>query len=86
MGLDEALEARLDADDHDLLTYNEVKIRLLEEIAEEERKLENLKNDEARTMIERRIELLREAAVRNMGGPDNIKIFESFWGYKPNPE
>ncbi|WP_084670837.1 hypothetical protein [Sporichthya polymorpha] len=81
--------ARLDEDDHDLLTYGEVAARLSEEIAAEARRLEEWKArvaagesvTEARDRCAERLRGLREAMDRNRRQPITDANFERFFGF-----
>lgn len=81
--------ARLDEDDHDLLTYGEVAARLSEEIAAEARRLEEWEARvaageavaEARDRCAERLRGLREAMDRNRRQPITDANFERFFGF-----
>jgi hypothetical protein len=71
---------RDDEQDHDLLTYGEVRVRLHEEIAREHDRLPQLGNAEA-ALVEKRIAALRAAVERNGRRRINDEHFERFFGY-----
>lgn len=81
--------ARLDEDDHDLLTYGEVAARLSEEIAAEARRLYEWEArvaagesvTEARDRCAERLRGLREAMDRNRRQPITDANFERFFGF-----
>lgn len=86
----EAVIARLDEDDHDLLTYGEVAARLSEEIAAESQRLRELHARAAagQPVVEeldrsaRRLVQLRDALGRNRRQPISDANFERFFGFK----
>lgn len=68
-GHDDIVVERPDDDDHDLLTYDEAGARLVEEIARQERRVEQLRASGAPSdqieAADRRLDGLRAAQVRN---------------------
>lgn len=87
---EDSVVARVDEDDHDLLTYGEVAARLSEEIVAEAQRLKELEERvasghpvaEARDRSARRLERLREARARNQRQPITDANFERFFGFK----
>jgi hypothetical protein len=87
---DEAVQAREDEDDYDLLTYGEAGARVTEEIAAEKARLADWESRLAagedvadrRDRSARRLELLRDAASRNSRQPITDENFERFFGYR----
>jgi hypothetical protein len=76
-------------DDHDLLTYGEVGVRLHEAIEAQEGLVTQLakRGDSAQVAEARaRLEALREAKERNRRQPINDKNFEQFFGYTGTPQ
>jgi hypothetical protein len=78
---------RPDADDYDLLTYGEAGARLVEEIARERRRLNQLQAAGADggqlASVRQRIGDLREAADRQQAAAAERADFERFFGYDP---
>lgn len=78
---------RPDADDYDLLTYGEAGARLVEEIARERRRLDQLQAAGADggqlASVRQRIGDLREAADRQQAAAAERADFERFFGYDP---
>lgn len=76
---------KLDEDDHDLLTFNEVGERLRVEVRAAEAhvaELEATTGTEAEIAAARaRLSALRAAAARNSAQPINDANFEKFFGY-----
>jgi hypothetical protein len=80
-----AVPQREAEDDHDLLTYGEVAVRLYEEIRSHQAKVAELEKHGAADEVakaRRRLEALQEAAERNQRQPINDDNFERFFGYK----
>jgi len=76
---------RADKDDHDLLTYSEVAVRLYEEVeslAQRARELAAAGESEELTRVEQRLAVLEAARDRNSRQPINDDNFEKFFGYK----
>lgn len=74
---------REDEDDHDLLTYGEVKVRIHEEVVAQRAVVADLEADgKDSTMARRRLEALVDAAERNSRGRINDDNFEKFFGYR----
>ncbi|WP_145010773.1 acyl-CoA synthetase [Mycobacterium marseillense] len=81
---DDAGRAKVDEDDHDLLTFGEAGERLRIEIAEaarEVRRLTPFGPVEALDKAKARLDALRSAADRNSAQPINDANFEKFFGY-----
>ena len=78
---------RPDADDYDLLTFGEAGARLVEEIARERRRLDQLQAAGADggqlASVRQRIGDLREAADRQQAAAAEQADFERFFGYDP---
>jgi hypothetical protein len=81
---DDSSRAKVDEDDHDLLTFGEAGERLRIEVAAAAAEVKRLtasgsadELDKART----RLEALRSAASRNSAQPINDTNFEKFFGY-----
>jgi hypothetical protein len=78
---------RPDADDYDLLTFGEAGARLVEEIARERRRLDQLQAAGADggqlASVRQRIGDLREAADRQQAAAAERADFERFFGYDP---
>jgi hypothetical protein len=78
---------RPDADDYDLLTYGEAGARLVEEIARERRRLDQLQAAGADggqlASVRQRIGDLQEAADRQKAAAAERADFQSFFGYDP---
>ena len=87
---DEAVLAREDEDDYDLLTYGEAGARVTEEIAAEKARVADWDAraaagedvGEKRDRCVQRLELLRDAARRNARQPITDENFEKFFGYR----
>jgi hypothetical protein len=80
---------RGDEDDHDLLTYGEVAVRLHEAIKAQEGLVTRLAKHGDSTQVaeaQARLEALREAKERNRRQPVNDKNFEEFFGYTGTPQ
>jgi hypothetical protein len=76
-------------DDHDLLTYGEVAVRLHEAIKAQEGLVAQLAEhgDSAQVAKARaRLQTLHEAKERNRRQPINDKNFEHFFGYAGTPQ
>lgn len=76
--------AKLDDDDHDLLTFAEVGERLRIEIADAEQRVQELDSAGAESELAKartRLEALRHAADRNRAAPISDANFERFFGY-----
>ena len=75
---------KLDADDHDLLTFGEVSERLRGEIAALEKHVKALEDAEDPSTLRKaraRLDALRDAQQRNQAQPINDANFERFFGY-----
>lgn len=75
---------RLDDDDHDLLTFNEVGERLRVEIAQLASQVAELRDADRPEELAKataRLTALRAAARRNAVDPINDANFEKFFGY-----
>lgn len=76
---------RDDTEDHDLLTYGEVGVRLHEEMVaqrEQVRTAERSGDAQAVEAARARLALLEEAASRNARQPINDENFEAFFGFR----
>jgi hypothetical protein len=76
--------AKLDEDDHDLLTFGEAGERLRIEIGAAADEVERLRQGGSADDLEKasnRLQALRSAAVRNSAQPINDANFEKFFGY-----
>ena len=75
---------REDDDDHDLLTYSEVGVRLQQEIFSLRKRVESLQAEGGEPLEAARLRLsqLEEAFERNARQPINDENFEKFFGYK----
>ena len=74
---------REDEDDHDLLTYGEVKVRIHEEVQAQRALVAELEAaGEDSTGAKRRLESLIDAAERNSRSRINDENFEKFFGYR----
>lgn len=73
-------------DDHDLLTYSEVAVRLFQEVESQRTVVADLVAADAPTdrlaQARARLAALEEAAERNRRQPINDENFERFFGYK----
>jgi hypothetical protein len=71
-------------DDHDLLTYSEVGVRLHEEVLAQRRRVAELERSQAEGLLPARDRLaaLEAALERNTQQPINDDNFERFFGYK----
>jgi hypothetical protein len=81
---DDAGRGKVDADDHDLLTFGEAGERLRMEIAGAAREVQSLQQSgpvEALEKAQARLDALRSAAARNSAQPINDANFEKFFGY-----
>lgn len=82
---EEAVQAREDEDDHDLLTYGEVGARLREAIGGQRALVTRLEADgapaEQLAAARHRLDLLHDAARRNARQPITDENFERFFGY-----
>jgi hypothetical protein len=78
---------RPDADDYDLLTFGEAGARLVEEIARERRRLDQLQAAGADggelASVRQRIGDLQEAAGRQQEAAAERADFQRFFGYDP---
>jgi hypothetical protein len=82
--IDEAGRAKVDEDDHDLLTFGEAGERLRIEIAAAAREVQALQQSgpvESLEKAQARLDALRSAAARNSAQPINDANFEKFFGY-----
>ncbi|EAQ00595.1 acyl-CoA synthase [Janibacter sp. HTCC2649] len=80
---DEPTPEREDEDDHDLLTYGEVRVRLHEEVRAQRAlvaELESAGRDV--TAAQRRLDALVDATDRNTRNRINDENFEKFFGYR----
>lgn len=83
----DAAREKLDEDDQDLLTFNEVSERLRIEVAAAEslvRQLEAAGDSAGAHQARERVSALRAAMQRNARQPMNDAHFEKFFGYPPN--
>ena len=73
-----------DEDDHDLLTYGEVRVRLHEEVRQQQETVDELERSggEGLEAARRRLDALKDAVERNKQQPINDDNFERFFGYK----
>lgn len=86
----EEILAREDEDDHDLLTYGEVRARISEELAAQRARVAELEGRaqagedvaEVLSAANHRLALLVDAASRNSRQPINDANFERFFGYQ----
>ncbi|TDH52879.1 acyl-CoA synthetase [Mycobacterium eburneum] len=81
---DAAPRAKLDDDDHDLLTFAEAGERLRQEIADAERQVRELTAAGSEWDLAKatsRLQALQRAADRNRAAPINDANFEKFFGY-----
>lgn len=77
---------REDEDDHDLLTYGEVRVRIHEEVQAQRALVAELKAaGEDTTSAQCRLDALVDAAERNSRSRINDENFEKFFGYKGTP-
>ncbi|WP_114203263.1 acyl-CoA synthase [Janibacter anophelis] len=77
---------REDEDDHDLLTYGEVRVRIHEEVVAQRAVVADLEaagRDSA--LARRRLDALVDAANRNSRSRINDDNFEKFFGYRGTP-
>ncbi|APH02438.1 acyl-CoA synthase [Janibacter hoylei] len=77
---------REDEDDHDLLTYGEVRVRIHEEVVAQRAVVADLEaagGDSA--LARRRLDALVDAANRNSRSRINDDNFEKFFGYRGTP-
>jgi hypothetical protein len=84
--VDDPVPEREDEDDHDLLTYGEVKVRIFEEVRAQRdvvAELEAAGRDV--TAAQRRLDGLIDAAERNTRSRINDDNFEKFFGYRGTP-
>jgi hypothetical protein len=82
--IDDADRAKVDEDDHDLLTFGEAGERLRLEIAAAAREVQGLQQSGPAESLEKaqaRLDALRSAAARNSAQPINDANFEKFFGY-----
>jgi hypothetical protein len=76
--------AKLDEDDHDLLTFAEAGERLRAEIAAAAQRVQTLQDGGDETDLAKaheRLDALQRAADRNRAAPINDANFEKFFGY-----
>ncbi len=74
---------REDEDDHDLLTYGEVKVRIHEEVQAQRARVAELEaSGEDTFAAQRRLDALVDAAERNSRNRINDDNFEKFFGYR----
>ena len=84
--LDVVAIQREDEDDHDLLTYGEVRVRVQEELREQRALVEQLEAaGQDSSAARRRVEALVDAAERNSRSRINDDNFEKFFGYRGTP-
>jgi hypothetical protein len=77
---------REDEDDHDLLTYGEVRVRIHEGVQAQRALVAELEAaGEDATSAKRRLDALVDAAERNSRNRINDENFEKFFGYKGTP-
>lgn len=77
---------REDEDDHDLLTYGEVKVRIHEEVVAQRAVVADLEaSGRDATLARRRLDALVDAAERNSRSQINDDNFEKFFGYRGTP-
>ena len=71
-------------DDHDLLTYSEVRVRLHEEVRAQQATVAELERtgEAGLEAAQRRLAALEDAVERNKQQPINDDNFERFFGYK----
>lgn len=75
--------SRDDDEDHDLLTFNEASIRLLEEIERTEGALTTAADGRERAAAELRLGRLREALARNTRRAESTPGETGFLDYRP---
>lgn len=74
---------REDEDDHDLLTYGEVKVRIHEAVQAQRARVAELEAaGEDTSAAQRRLDALVDAAERNSRNRINDNNFEKFFGYR----
>ena len=84
--VDDPVPEREDEDDHDLLTYGEVKVRIFEEVRAQRAVLDELEAaGRDVTAAQRRLDGLIDAAERNTRSRINDDNFEKFFGYRGTP-
>ena len=77
---------REDEDDHDLLTYGEVKVRIHEEVRTQRALVAELEATGGDASgARRRLDALVDAAERNSRSRINDDNFEKFFGYRGTP-
>ena len=80
----DSVRAKIDEDDHDLLTFSEVGERLRLEVATAARRVAELEaagSENELASARARLAALRAAAQRNAANPINDANFETFFGY-----
>lgn len=83
INFNEPAPEREDEDDHDLLTYGEVKVRLYHEVQAQRARIAELEASEQDASQEKkRLARLLDAAERNSRSTINDDNFEKFFGYR----